>query len=194
MSGSGISWAICKSAPRSRQITMPAPHHSVFYRPDALSVAQQRQSTEGNFLTVSIRSLYFVVVAKDSCCYSTKCHLAIFWLISFQASGDFVVSDSQISRLSHLCKFSERPYCYCLIASIRPFLNPMKIKNRLKLSNTKEVRRCLKESQRYSQSRRSLLLLSFCTVMFVLFYCCYVFMSLHCFDAVGWAAGRASGL
>ena len=30
VSGSGISWAICKSAPRSRQITMPAPHQSVF--------------------------------------------------------------------------------------------------------------------------------------------------------------------
>ena len=29
-SGSDISWAICKSAPRSRQITMPAPHQSVF--------------------------------------------------------------------------------------------------------------------------------------------------------------------
>jgi len=29
-SGSGISWTICKSAPRYRQITMPAPHHSVF--------------------------------------------------------------------------------------------------------------------------------------------------------------------
>jgi len=28
--GSGISWTICKSAPHSRQITMPAPHHSVF--------------------------------------------------------------------------------------------------------------------------------------------------------------------
>ena len=28
MSGSGISWAICKSAPRSRQITTPAPHRS----------------------------------------------------------------------------------------------------------------------------------------------------------------------
>jgi len=28
--GSGISWAIGKSAPRFRQITMPAPHHSVF--------------------------------------------------------------------------------------------------------------------------------------------------------------------
>ena len=29
-SGSGISWAICKSAPCSRQITTPAPHHSSF--------------------------------------------------------------------------------------------------------------------------------------------------------------------
>jgi len=28
--GNGISWAICTSAPRSRQITMPAPHRSVF--------------------------------------------------------------------------------------------------------------------------------------------------------------------
>ena len=33
MSGSGITWAICKSAPRSRQITTPAPHHSVLYGP-----------------------------------------------------------------------------------------------------------------------------------------------------------------
>jgi len=30
VSGSGISRAICKSAPRCRQITTPAPHHSVF--------------------------------------------------------------------------------------------------------------------------------------------------------------------
>ena len=42
--GSGISWNICKSAPRSRQITMPTPHHSVFYRPDALPVAQPTAS------------------------------------------------------------------------------------------------------------------------------------------------------
>ena len=41
VSGSGISWAICKSAPRSRQITTPAPHHSVFYRPDALPTASK---------------------------------------------------------------------------------------------------------------------------------------------------------
>ena len=32
VSGSGISWAVCKSARRSSQITMPAPHHSNFLR------------------------------------------------------------------------------------------------------------------------------------------------------------------
>jgi len=30
VSGSGISWAICKSAPCPRQMTMPVPHLSVF--------------------------------------------------------------------------------------------------------------------------------------------------------------------
>ena len=30
VSGSDISWAVCKSAPHSRQITIPAPHRSVF--------------------------------------------------------------------------------------------------------------------------------------------------------------------
>jgi len=40
VSGSCISWAICKPAPHSRQITTPAPHHSVFYRLDVLPAAQ----------------------------------------------------------------------------------------------------------------------------------------------------------
>jgi len=45
VSGSGISWAICKSAPHSRQIyTTPLPHHSVFYRPDALPATQPTAS------------------------------------------------------------------------------------------------------------------------------------------------------
>ena len=43
--GSGISQTVCKSfAPCSRQITMPAPHHSSFYGPDALPVAQPTAS------------------------------------------------------------------------------------------------------------------------------------------------------
>jgi len=38
----------CKSAPRSRQITMPAPHRSVFTgRMPFLPPNQQRRSTEG---------------------------------------------------------------------------------------------------------------------------------------------------
>ena len=44
VSGSGISWAICKSAPQSREITMPAPHHSVIQRPDALPATQPTAS------------------------------------------------------------------------------------------------------------------------------------------------------
>ena len=48
VSGSSISWAVCKSAPRSRQITTPTPHHSVFTgRMPFLPPNQQRQSTEG---------------------------------------------------------------------------------------------------------------------------------------------------
>ena len=47
MSGSGISWAICKSASRSRQITTPAHHHSRFFTGQMpfLSPNQQSQST-----------------------------------------------------------------------------------------------------------------------------------------------------
>ena len=40
VSGSGTSWAMCISAPHPRQIIMPAPNHSVFYKPDALPAAQ----------------------------------------------------------------------------------------------------------------------------------------------------------
>jgi len=49
VSGSGISWAICKSAPRPRQVTTPAPHHSLFYWLDMpfLPPNQQHPSTEG---------------------------------------------------------------------------------------------------------------------------------------------------
>ena len=37
LSGSGITWAVCKSAPRSREITTPAPNHSVFLQAGCLS-------------------------------------------------------------------------------------------------------------------------------------------------------------
>ena len=46
VNGSGISWAVCKSAPSSRQTTTPASHNSVFYRPDALPAAQTTASKQ----------------------------------------------------------------------------------------------------------------------------------------------------
>ena len=55
-SGSGISWAIFKSASRSRQITTPVPHHSVFYRPDALPAAQPTVSKHWRH-----RRLFFLI-------------------------------------------------------------------------------------------------------------------------------------
>ena len=53
VSGSGISWANSKSAPRSRQITTPAPHRSVFYRPDALPAAQPTASKHWQLLPIN---------------------------------------------------------------------------------------------------------------------------------------------
>ena len=51
--GTGISWTVCKSAPRSRQITTPAPHHSVFTgRMPFPPPNQQRQSSEGKNVPV----------------------------------------------------------------------------------------------------------------------------------------------
>jgi len=46
VSGSDISWAVCKSTPRPRQTTMPAPHHSLFTgQMPFLPPNQQHQST-----------------------------------------------------------------------------------------------------------------------------------------------------
>ena len=50
LSGNWIRWAICKFAPCFRQITMPAPHRSVFYRPDALPVAQPTVSKHWSYI------------------------------------------------------------------------------------------------------------------------------------------------
>ena len=60
MSGNGISWAICKSAHRCRQITTPALHRSVFTgRMPFLPPNQQRQSTEGKALKVKTQNCTF---------------------------------------------------------------------------------------------------------------------------------------
>jgi len=55
VSASGINWAICKSAPCPRQITMPASHHSFFTgQMPFLPPNQQHQSTEGKLLILLV--------------------------------------------------------------------------------------------------------------------------------------------
>ena len=54
VSGSGIS----KSAPSSRQITTLAPHHSVFYRPDALPANQPTASKHWMQIIQTYRRAY----------------------------------------------------------------------------------------------------------------------------------------
>jgi len=66
--GSGITWTICKqSAPRSRQITTPAPQHSIFTgRMLFLAPNQQHQGTEGNDKSGNIVYLMSVLMAVIS--------------------------------------------------------------------------------------------------------------------------------
>ena len=68
VSGSGISWAIRKSAPSSRQITMPAPHHSVFYRTDALPAAEP---TASKHVVISCQENK-IMMCRGSRCQSVK--------------------------------------------------------------------------------------------------------------------------
>ena len=66
MSGSGTSWAICKSAPRSRQITTPAPTTQFFTgRMPFLPPNQQRQSTEGNLTDLLIVRIFTCAGAAE---------------------------------------------------------------------------------------------------------------------------------
>ena len=61
VSDSGISWAICKSAPRSRQITTPA-SPSCLQRMPFLSPNQQRQSTKAQLVTAWWTVIFVVLV------------------------------------------------------------------------------------------------------------------------------------
>jgi len=105
VSGNCISWAICKCAHCSRQITTPAPHHSVFYRPDALPAAKPTASKQWQlfaiidcFLPSSIRGL-----ATPWTCFL---YLSLFdhsdWLFHGSSVHIFMLSIQAVRGLSHL--------------------------------------------------------------------------------------------
>ena len=82
VSGSGISWAVYKSAPRSRQITMPAPHHSVVLQAGCPSC---RPTNSVKALKAWYNSLVTTLSQKKfthMACYNFQMHeqiLIIFW-------------------------------------------------------------------------------------------------------------------
>ena len=81
VSGSGISWAICKSAPCFRQITMPAAHHSVLDRPNALPAAKPTVSKHWR------QSVFTVVIFLPSAVKRYGLHLFLCWHCQYTSSS-----------------------------------------------------------------------------------------------------------
>jgi len=98
VSGSGISWAICMSAPRSRQITMIA-SHQFFYKPDAIPVARptvSTQSTEGRCMVL--------LSCQEIACLDYACYIKIY-----QASKEY----AQTTTAQWTCLPSQRCRSRC---------------------------------------------------------------------------------
>ena len=125
VSSSGISWAICKSAPHYRQITMPAPHHSVFYRLDALPPAQP---------TVSKHWRHFVntLINAKSSCWVKICECQCFFIddnsltVSVTASsrlGNFVFANLKKNYLENIGDSPQKGHCTALVCILILILN-----------------------------------------------------------------------
>jgi len=103
VNGSGIIWAVCKSAPRSRQITTPAPHHSVFlqagcpsccptYSVKALKALQKVAQVIGN---LTAPGFYRMLMLQALSVLTTQCHV---WLV--------------ITNVGLLCRWSSGTTAY----------------------------------------------------------------------------------
>ena len=64
MSGSGLSWAICKSAPSSRHTTMPAPHNSVTFQSIKFQSYQTLQPHMTAYSSARMYSLICVIISN----------------------------------------------------------------------------------------------------------------------------------
>ena len=64
VSGGGISWAYASLHLAPDRITTPAPHHSVFYRPDALPAAQPTASKHWrHILWIKLSKMFATMIA-----------------------------------------------------------------------------------------------------------------------------------
>jgi len=88
VSGSGISWAICKSAPCFRQPTTPVHHHSVFYRPNALPATQPAASK--HWRQYSLNEIGIKLISTDRNPVKTKLVLEHFNCMSFYGGSHII--------------------------------------------------------------------------------------------------------
>jgi len=112
VSGSGISWAICKSAPRCRQITTPVPHHSVHHLLQwfMIIIAKLSQCTFYCVLAICfqhtiqislIRSVFLVVCSPDGIDLCIQI-CTVWWpTFKFAESGKWTCSYSTVCHKSH---------------------------------------------------------------------------------------------
>ena len=103
VSGSGISWAVCKSAPRSRQITTPAPHRSVFLQAGCPSCHP----------TNSVKALKATKIKKCSLHnYTTSWHITHLDGHGHHVCWPFIVHNVSCTFGSH-CAFILCRSCHC---------------------------------------------------------------------------------
>ena len=112
VSGSGIHWAICRSAPRSTQITMPAPHCSVFYSPDALPATQPtvskhwRQILFSGTLPQTLDLQKNMVMASRLCCQQSSSTFVLVDVTSGRWSCSWLFSTCSSAIMLELRRFS----------------------------------------------------------------------------------------
>jgi len=115
--GSGISWAICKSAHRSRRITPPAPHHSSFYRMDTFPAAQPTVSKHWKQLKKVSRNVWLRIGRVEH--YQNVCpHTHVTGL----AALDAALMTWPQSALGHQC--SRRLHCTHICQVISTTVGP----------------------------------------------------------------------
>jgi len=98
VSGSVINWAICKSAPHSRQITTSAPDHSVFLH--ALPAAEPTASKHWRQTTVSNMSLALSIHTDTHILHYT------WWpkkVVHFPTHHIFGTVQNKLKRISPKC-------------------------------------------------------------------------------------------
>jgi len=157
MGRSGISWTICKSfAPHSRQITMPVPHHSIFYGPGALPDAQPTVSKhwrpiQGYIFTAQFDTPYdiwntFTSDSHTSFVHSSSNAFKISLVLVFLYNSKYSSRETK-GKWHQLCHSLVRP------SVTQPTLHPVRGINNTKINAIEK--RCNNAERQHMKQRRN---------------------------------------